>query len=546
MLICPQCRTPYPHGGDRCTRDGVELVEHGSEPSPSADPLIGTTLVERFVIEDRIGLGGMGAVYRATQIGLGRKVALKILKPEVSLKRDAVTRFEREAKAMSLLVHANTVRVFDFGESPDGLLYLAMELLEGEVLTKKSRREGVLDVTDAVRIVQQILASLHEAHTKGLIHRDLKPDNIFLARVEGHAEPVVKVLDFGIAKAWQGQGKLDQFETQAGTVFGTPRYMSPEQAQGSALDPRSDIYGVGTLLYQLLAGEAPFVDDDAVVVMAKHIREAPTPVRRAAPEQPIPARLERAVMRSLAKDPSRRFQSAQAFIDELEACIPAVAELRAGSGPYERFFGDTSPGIVVASGGLLFGAVVLAAIILLGPGSEPEPTPRPVVAAEPPAASEAPTTSEAPSSSEAPRAARAPNAAEAEGSPDPATRDARLTSEPSGAEVWSGDTLLGTTPLAHALESEEALAVELRLEGHRPARVLLSPGIERNVELHRRSRARSRARARRAPMRRANRATRRTDGETRRAQDRSGSAAEPQPTAEPSKASPFGRFTDEF
>ncbi|MFW5921210.1 MAG: serine/threonine-protein kinase, partial [Polyangiales bacterium] len=232
MLICPQCRTTYPPGAAQCRTDGAALVDARELAEAEGDPLVGTTIAGRFYVEARIGTGGMGSVYRAVQSGLGRKIALKILKEEVSWDRDAVTRFHREAKAMSLLVHANTVRVFDFGETDEGLLYLAMELLEGEVLTERSEREGPMDVEDSVRIAQQILASLHEAHSKGLIHRDLKPDNIFLARVEGHDEPVVKVLDFGIAKAWQGDRKLDQLETQAGTVFGTPRYMSPEQAQG--------------------------------------------------------------------------------------------------------------------------------------------------------------------------------------------------------------------------------------------------------------------------------------------------------------------------
>ena len=212
---------------------------------------------------------------------------------------------------MSLLTHANTMRVYDFGQTDDGLLYLVMEFLEGELITQRVARLGPLPVLEALRITQQILRSLAEAHTKGIVHRDLKPDNIFVARVAGHRTAVVKVLDFGIAKIVTPDRAVDQFETQAGTVFGTPRYMSPEQAQGAPLDRRSDLYSVGAMLYQMLTGRAPFTDDDAVVVMAKHIREMPEPPRQVVPERPIPEKLEAVVMRSLAKEPDQRFQTAR-------------------------------------------------------------------------------------------------------------------------------------------------------------------------------------------------------------------------------------------
>src|SRR5215813_4081954 len=277
MRICPKCRTVYTGTEKLCAKDSTRLVDAREHAEAEADPLRGVTIAGRFKISERIG-----TVYRAEQAGLGRPVALKILKKELVFDSDTVTRFHREAKAMSLLTHPNTVRVFDFGETQDGNLYLAMELLEGELLTHRTDREGVIDVKLAVEFVREILHSLAEAHQKAIIHRDLKPDNIYLARVEGRADPVVKVLDFGIAKIIEGDRKVDQLETQAGTVFGTPRYMSPEQAQGKKLDARSDLYSVGVLLYQLLVGHAPFVDDDAVVVMAKHIKETPLPVRKAA------------------------------------------------------------------------------------------------------------------------------------------------------------------------------------------------------------------------------------------------------------------------
>jgi serine/threonine protein kinase len=288
------------------------------------DSLVGATLAGRYRVEARVGSGAMGAVYRAEQAGLGRRVALKIVNRDRHVGGDTVQRFRREAKALSALHHPNTVRVFDFGSTDEGLLFLAMELLEGEPLTDSIMREGSLPVEEAVTITQQVLRSVGEAHARGIVHRDLKPDNIFLARVSTEPEPIVKVLDFGIAKAVEGDRKIDQFETLDGTVFGTPRYMSPEQAGGRTLDPRSDLYSVGILLYELVAGRPPFVDADAVVVMARHIREEPLPITRAAPRRPIPASLEAVVSKALAKAPERRFQTAEEFECALQACLPAV------------------------------------------------------------------------------------------------------------------------------------------------------------------------------------------------------------------------------
>ena len=333
MLICPKCRTTYSSSAlALCYRDGERLVDYDQFMAVENDPLRGVIIGGKYRLIERVGQGGMGTVYRALQSGLNRPVAIKILKRELNVDRDTVARFHREANAMSLLTHPNTVRVYDFGQTEDGLLYLVMELLVGELITDVMAR-GPLDIVDAVRITQQILRSLGEAHRNAIVHRDLKPDNVFVARAEGHAtrrgEPVIKVLDFGIAKVVAPDRRLDQFETQAGTVFGTPRYMSPEQAQGAPLDGRSDLYSVGALLYQMLVGRAPFVDDDAVVVMAKHIQELPESPRSAVPERPIPERLNDVVMRALAKDPGQRFQEASDFDAALEACVPEILDAAA-------------------------------------------------------------------------------------------------------------------------------------------------------------------------------------------------------------------------
>jgi serine/threonine-protein kinase len=278
----------------------------------------------------------MGAVYRARQDAVGRDVALKLVRRDRAHDPETKGRFEREARAISALASPHTVTAFDFGEAEDGSWFLAMEMLEGETVGERLRRVGRFDWSDALRFTRDALKSLAEAHSKGIIHRDLKPDNLFLCRVPGSVglgdQEVCKVLDFGIAK-WSREDEempIDQLETQAGTVFGTPRYMSPEQAQGSPLDSRSDLYSLGVLLYQMLSGRAPFVDDDAVVVMARHIKDDPPRFQDLTPKVLIPESVEAILWRVLAKSPADRPSSAEELIAELDAAEAGVRALESG------------------------------------------------------------------------------------------------------------------------------------------------------------------------------------------------------------------------
>jgi len=421
------------------------------------DQNIGRVVADRFEVLSLIGAGGMGSVYRARQVGLEREVALKLLKEEASWDPDTVTRFHREAKAMSLLQHGNTVRVFDFGQTVDGTLFLAMELLEGETLTKRVTREGCLDPVLAIRVVQQVLRSLHEAHSKGIVHRDLKPDNIVLAGVEGHAEPVVKVLDFGIAKVFEGENQFDQLETQAGTVFGTPRYMSPEQAQGKSLDPRSDLYSVGVLLYQLLTGVPPFQDEEAVVVMAKHIRDKPEPPIKVAPTRPISTSLNRAVLKALEKDPSRRFQDATEFARGLEKCIKDIEAFKnAHTGVFGRTRRGPPKGAIAAAVVVLLLSVGVAAWVLT------DDPPAEVAEANGPPLT--PTTPEEPTE-------------------PPASVPSSLETEPPGADVVVDGEVAGQTPFLRELIPGEELSVALELEGYETVETTLAAGQERTILL---------------------------------------------------------------
>lgn len=339
--VCPRCRKPRSAFPDlvvsstelpRCPDHGVPFVDLRD----GSDHLLGTTIAGRFTILGRLGRGSMGAVYRARQEAMGRDVALKLVRQDRAHDPETKARFEREARSISALVSPHTVTAFDFGEAEDGSWFLAMEMLEGETVGERLRRVGRFDWFDALRYTRDALHSLAEAHEKGIIHRDLKPDNLFLSRVPsgsgGAAHEICKVLDFGIAK-WSRDAdaaKIDQLETQAGTVFGTPRYMSPEQAQGSPLDARSDLYSLGVLLYQMLSGRAPFVDDDAVVVMARHIKDPPPRFETMTPEVNVPESIEALLWRVLAKSPAERPATAEQMIAELDAAEISVRALESG------------------------------------------------------------------------------------------------------------------------------------------------------------------------------------------------------------------------
>jgi len=385
-LVCPRCEavladddahhsTPKPGALPRCPEHGLAYVRRSVLERARDDPWLGATVGKRFTVMAPLGVGSMGSIYRARQEAVGRDVALKIVRRPYD--PEARVRFEREAQATSALVSPYTVTVFDFGELGRDSWYLAMELLEGETLGERLRREGRLDVGEAIAIARQALTSLSEAHTKGIVHRDLKPDNLFLARVptgpDAAEGEVCKVLDFGIAKLMHEEARIDSLETQAGTVFGTPRYMSPEQAQGADLDARSDLYSLGVILFQMLAGRPPFVDDDAVVVMARHIENDAPGIREVAPGAEVPVEVEAVVRRALHKEPAQRFESAAQFASELESAVEQAGVSGTGthriswvappstSGPTS---GRTSRGRGVRP--LLLTGAALAAVLAVG------------------------------------------------------------------------------------------------------------------------------------------------------------------------------------
>ncbi|MBX7082847.1 MAG: protein kinase [Nannocystaceae bacterium] len=380
-----------------------------SAPSTAAtrvdpdDPtvLVGHVIAERYRVEAVLGRGGMGAVLRCHHLGLRRDVAVKLLHPELGKDREIAARFEREAASASRLDHPNCVRVLDFGAwqpHPDApaAKYLAMQLLEGRELSELLGQP--LPPARAIALMRQILAGLDHAHAHGVIHRDLKPENVFVTSDHEGAE-VLKLVDFGIAKVQEPEGdaaagggvKL----TRVGFVFGTPMYMSPEQAAGGVVDARTDLYAAGVILYEMLAGIPPFQADDPTSLLRQHLFDDPPPLSEA-----LPRALRAVVARTLEKDRERRFASAR----ELDTALAAIASelvdapaaasqsasIDAGSSRMTmRPATPTLPSSLASAPSqprrwpyLAGGVTVLGAIVLAKWPREPEPTPAPTEAAQ--------------------------------------------------------------------------------------------------------------------------------------------------------------------
>jgi serine/threonine protein kinase len=296
------------------------------EPAPERDPLLGSILAGRYRIEELVGSGGMGAVYRAEHVHMRKAVAVKVLHKEMTAFPEVVARFEREAVAGGRIEHPHVVSASDFGQLEDGSFYLVLEFVEGQSLAKLVGKAGPLNPLRALRIAHQIVAALHAAHTAGIVHRDLKPENVMLI-VKDDAPDFVKVLDFGIAKIIVEEAKEQPALTQIGTVFGTPEYMSPEQARGELVDARADLYTVGVILYEMLSGVSPFKDDDLVVVLTRHLTADPPPLP--ADLDPMIADL---VLLLLRKNRDERVQTAQELLERIDVILGAPASAAAFAG----------------------------------------------------------------------------------------------------------------------------------------------------------------------------------------------------------------------
>ncbi|MGD8860419.1 MAG: serine/threonine-protein kinase [Myxococcales bacterium] len=340
-----------------------------------------------YRIVERIGVGGMGAVYKAEQPAMNRMVAIKVLHSKFANRDDLVSRFRREARAMSQLSHPNTARVYKFGQLEDGAAYFVMDYMEGKNLAHEVREHGPMEADRALNIMIQVCGALDEAHRAGIIHRDLKPENIFLT-VQGGTADFPKVLDFGLAKVSEKQmGRGSMMLTQEGMVFGTPEFMSPEQSMGEQLDRRSDIYSLGLILYELLTGKLPFDVTKPIDVMRAHVYDAPIKLNQRVPGKSFSPELEAAIDKALAKKKEDRYATAIEFADALKACMGDMASTAArrampsdparppqdgsrhggqpapGSPPARRE--DTEPAVVPVSRGPRIALGIAGAVILL-------------------------------------------------------------------------------------------------------------------------------------------------------------------------------------
>jgi len=305
MKICPTCHEMFEDSKNLCPTDGTAL-----EPMiTQAEDLVGELLSGKYKLRSILGKGGMGAVFDGEHIQLGRPVAVKMIHP-MFLCPESVTRFQREAKVASSLNHPNVIQIYDFGQAEDGSLYLVMEKLQGQELKDEITRNGSMEVNRAIRLFAQICDGMAVAHAQNMIHRDLKPQNVMLVR-DSRGNEQIKILDFGLARTMDSNRTA---LTEPGTVMGSPQYMSPEQISGQEVTKASDIYAMGLIFYEMLAGTPAFTGKNASEIFKAHLTEKPKPLQ---PEN-APRELNEVVMRCLAKEPQDRFAS----VDKLMATLP--------------------------------------------------------------------------------------------------------------------------------------------------------------------------------------------------------------------------------
>ena len=505
MFICPTCQTSQPEGTAVCPVDGTRL-----EP----DQIIGTVLGERYRILAQLGAGGMGTVYLCEHVVLGKKMAVKVLRPEYSNDEELVQRFQQEAVAASQIGHENIVDVTDFGRTPEGSLYFVMEALDGESLGAIMRRDGPMLLGKALPILSQVCRALGAAHARGIVHRDLKPDNVLVVRREDGSD-LVKVLDFGISK--MGKVRKNGRITRAGMIIGTPEYMAPEQAAAADVDHRADIYAFGVVAYEMVTGVIPFRGPTPLSTLMMHKMDRPiSPTQR---RPGLPREVESFVMHALEKKPEARQQDMGQVGEELSVALtriglapvytptrPAAAapSVLTGSNPHllessARLRGGTlqlSPAEVdaalreeakadrprrrwrwVALGALAVCGAALAvawqlhrrAVVRRAAEAElativvPAPAPAPILAEAPPLPTPPHPVEEGPPG---PTVAGEPKAANADASP--AEHAVLVHSAPEGAEVFRGRDRLGVTPLRVTVSHGQRIELRFRRVGYEP------------------------------------------------------------------------------
>ncbi|MCW5806315.1 MAG: protein kinase, partial [Deltaproteobacteria bacterium] len=330
-MNCPHCNAYNTDDSRFCGACGkaTSSTERVSNPGTAARAAVeapgmaGREIAGRYRIHSKIGEGGMGAVFKGEQISLKRTVAVKLLRPDVSLSPMLLNRFKAEAEAVAKLSHPNTVNIYDYGQDTDGTLFIAMEFVEGRSLRSVVQGEAPLPLRRTLAIAQQIAASLTDAHAHNIIHRDLKPDNVML-QDRGRQRDVVRVLDFGIAKLRDDSRATQQAMTQAGDMLGTPQYMAPEQIKADHVDGRTDVYALGCMMYEMLTARLPFEAPTVMALLSKHLMENPPPPSQRRPDLAIPPHLDHLIMRAMAKEQHIRPQTMELFGEEISAILASL------------------------------------------------------------------------------------------------------------------------------------------------------------------------------------------------------------------------------
>jgi len=482
---------PIPSSGTASQTTGLKLVgirpaadsvvePVSGQPPSKVDPLVGYTIDNRYKVESVLGEGGMGVVYRCRHKIIDKKVAMKVLRADMARDAEATERFLMEAKAASAIGDDHIIDISDFGLLPDGSTYFVMEYLDGQPLSTIVNGNPV-PVARILKIADQLAEGLAAAHEAGIVHRDLKPDNIFLI-TRGGDKDFVKILDFGIAKVPTSSAGL----TRAGSVFGTPHYMSPEQAAGAAVDHRGDVYSFGVILYELSCGKVPFDADNFMGILTQHMYKAPVPIRALVPPpQEIPPGLDAIVLKCLSKRPEQRYGSMselRADINKLrDGLVPdAVGEMMARSGGFNvpaDFFKvqgrmpapvpATPAGVPTKSryaliAGIAGVLVAVGLVVAIFAQSEASPASPPTAVAPAKPASETP-------------------------SPEAAndiivSAGVAVGADPLDAEVWKGNQNLGTSPVIVDVPEGTPVSIEIRKAGYVTKKLVLD-GREKKVNV---------------------------------------------------------------